>query len=430
MRLSIYFFLIFLSVSQAFGQSLIAGYSFTKDYGDSSGYNNHGTNYGTVFIRDRCFNDSSAIELDGINDYVNLGQMDSLSDNLDNFSISLWFKSKGPKSTWESIFKVLNNAGNGNAISFEINRGSNSSYTPGNLNLYLRDVSGSALSLVIYEPAINDCEWHHLVWVVHNSSINTYSIYLDGVQRTSLPGYSTGGPSSFSGFQYNFLLGAANNRGSIQIYFKGTLDDIRFYSGSLSSTQALQLYESPCTFDTCYYTDTITVYEVEKLTHYDTTHINVFDTTVVYKLDTMLVYVIDTFYQTIYDTTHVTYNDTATHIVYDTTFVTHHDTVYSYINTAVQDTLVFKMYTENCGDVIHKIYPNPASKSVYLYSNNPDCFEGYHVELITSIGQVLQRKDYSALVSFDVRGYARELYLLRLIGPAGDVAFSKKIIIQ
>jgi hypothetical protein len=67
---------------------------------------------------------------------------------------------------------------------------------------------------------------------------------------------------------------------------------------------------------------------------------------------------------------------------------------------------------------------------VNLYSNNPECFIGYNVQLIDAIGQILETKKYESLVTFDLRGYSRAVYVIRLIGDSGDVVFAKKLVIH
>jgi hypothetical protein len=405
------------SFAQIPTSGLIYNYEFSKSYNDNGSSGNHGINHGSTFRRDRCFIDSNAVTFDGVNDYVNLGSMDSL--DLIRFSMSLWFKSSSNKSNFESIVKVLNGvSGNNTAFSLEINRGSGTSYTAGNLGFFLRDINGKALSLVVNDASINDCEWHNVIWVVDSAATNNSHIYLDGSLRNILPGYSAQGPRNFIGFQYDLLLGAANNRGTIQNYFKGSLDDVLFYDRSLSAAEALQLFNTSCPELKCH--DTTFVQ--------DTTFVN--DTITEVTLDTVLIYTIDTLYQTVYDTTSITSYDTITQIVYDTTTITSYDTIYTTYTIAVEDTLIVNRYTDNCGNVLHKIYPNPTKDYLYLSSNGPDCFEGYKVQFIDALGKILETKPYGNVVTFDIRGYARSLYFLRLIGPAGDAIFSEKIILD
>jgi N-acetylneuraminic acid mutarotase len=205
-----------------------------------------------------------------------------------------------------------------------------------------------------------------------------------------------------------------------------TIGDSAVYSiTGYSSDQSLsEIWQLKLGFDTCDYFDTTFVQDTTLLNY------TIYDTITEVTFDTVLVYTIDTLYQTIYDTAFITTYDTVTRIVYDTTIITSYDTIYTTYNIAVEDTLIVNLYADNCGNVLHKIYPNPTKDYLYLSSNGPDCFEGYKVQFIDALGKILETKPYGNVVTFDIRGYARSLYFLRLIGPAGDAIFSEKIILD
>jgi len=159
----------------------------------------------------------------------------------------------------------------------------------------------------------------------------------------------------------------------------------------------------------------------------DTSYVQIFDTTTVYKLDTLQVYIIDTIYRTISDTINVFRLDTIFTTIYDTTFITAYDTTSITQYISVQDTLKIRVDTD-CGTMNFKLYPNPSQEFVYLYSSNIDCLEGSNLLLLNSIGQVLETKAFDGFATFDIRGLANELYLLRLISNNGNLLFTKKIL--
>ena len=184
------------------------------------------------------------------------------------------------------------------------------------------------------------------------------------------------------------------------------------------------------TMDTTFVQDITFINDTTFITHNDTSYITIYDTITTTTFDTLTVYVIDTLYLTVNDTSFITSYDTVTQIIYDTTTIISYDTLTRDINIAVEDTLNFTIFTDDCGSVKHKIYPNPTSDWVYIYTNNPDCFKGYNVQLISPLGQVLETKKYNSLVYFNMRGYARAVYLVRLISESGGVAFTKKISVR
>jgi N-acetylneuraminic acid mutarotase len=200
--------------------------------------------------------------------------------------------------------------------------------------------------------------------------------------------------------------------------------------GNSSNGYLADLWQLNANSDTCDYQDTTFVTDTTFTTIYDTSYVIVKDTQTVYKLDTIEVYVIDTFYRTIFDTTYITTYDTVSTMIYDTVTIYTYDTITRYVTIAVEDTLNFSIYTDNCFNITHKLYPNPSSEMVYLFSNNADCLTGYRLEFIDALGRILETKPYATLVSFDVRSYARALYFVRLIGKDGDTLFSKKVVIR
>jgi hypothetical protein len=202
------------------------------------------------------------------------------------------------------------------------------------------------------------------------------------------------------------------------------------FTGYSSDQSLSEVWQLKIDYDTCDYYDTIFINDTTEIITYDTSYVTIYDTIVDVNFDTVTVYVIDTLYQTIYDTSFVTAYDTVTTTIYDTTTILSYDTIYRTYYVPVADTLVVNRYTANSGTIVHKIYPNPTKDYLYLSSNVPDCFIGYKVQFIDALGQILDVKPYGNLVSFDLRGYARSLYFLRLIGPTGDTIFSENIFID
>lgn len=103
--------LSFSLMAQIPTNGLIAQYKFDLTYGDSSMYSNHATNRGTIFKRDRCFVDSNALYFNGINDYLDLGKLDSLNQHLESHSIAFWLKTDG--NAGDVIYGTSDQAGAG-----------------------------------------------------------------------------------------------------------------------------------------------------------------------------------------------------------------------------------------------------------------------------------------------------------------------------
>jgi hypothetical protein len=131
-------------------------------------------------------------------------------------------------------------------------------------------------------------------------------------------------------------------------------------------------------------------------------------------IDTIKVYVFDTTFLTVYDTI--------------TTYVV--DTTYETVYVSVDDTLIVNLYEPGCGNIQHKIYPNPTSEHVYVSTNGYYCYDSAVIELMTSLGQILQVHPYDKLVKIDLRVYPKGTYLIRLKTDAGTTVFTRRMVIR
>lgn len=70
---------------------LVAYYPFSGNAGDSSGNGNHGTVNGATLTTDRFGNNDKAYSFDGVNDYIDFGNLDYISTGTpDEYTVSLW----------------------------------------------------------------------------------------------------------------------------------------------------------------------------------------------------------------------------------------------------------------------------------------------------------------------------------------------------
>ena len=86
---------------------------------------------------------------------------------------------------------------------------------------------------------LNDGKWHHVIIVRNGDNASSAALYVDGVSQslTANTGkYSTGNPATVG----RIGSGGSNNIGS----FKGALDEIALWDTSLTSTQALSLFNA------------------------------------------------------------------------------------------------------------------------------------------------------------------------------------------
>jgi len=239
--------------------SLISHWSFTNNYIDISGNYNNGTNHGSIFINDRFENPYRAIHFDGNSSYVDIGTMNSLNTNINLFSISFWIKSDTTNvNSYASIIKTINSPQAGTMFSIEINRGTGVDYAPNNIFLSIRDENDKYFTIKDSIPEINDNNWHNIIFVISDLYNGIGQLYFDGNLRTT-PYIISEHPSYFNTFEFPLTIGAGNNRGTIESFFKGDLDDIRIYRKILSQEDIANIYNENICFETITVTDTLII---------------------------------------------------------------------------------------------------------------------------------------------------------------------------
>ena len=229
------FFLICSNLlSQDLNDSLLLHYSFNGNVNDTSVNDNHGVNFGANFGDDRLGNPNSAIYFDGLNDYVNFPNISELKPSLP-VSFSFWIKYESVSLNDREVFNT----------SFEEDRNTgvffNSQGSTGNYAVNYGDGSNSYVSSTrrtfVVNEAIEINNWHHVIVIV-NSATNM-EIYIDCINNGGA--YSgTGGTLQYSGTpgcigRHDRVLGSPAN------YFKGAIDDFRYWDRALTDDNIAEL---------------------------------------------------------------------------------------------------------------------------------------------------------------------------------------------
>jgi hypothetical protein len=174
---------------------------------------------------------NGGLSFDGVNDYINVPDDPSLRfTQSSSFSICQWVKPStggyflskmrangarnvfGYQASWHSIYKYF---------SFVVEQ----SYI---MNTIVSTPNDSA-------PAGS---WYHVSYVYQNRSMK---IYLNG--QLSASGTFTGSTGTTSPDK-NMTIGVRSYDSIFEMYFGGTLDDIRIYNRALTDTEVWQLYQS------------------------------------------------------------------------------------------------------------------------------------------------------------------------------------------
>jgi hypothetical protein len=193
---------------------------------DRSGNNNHGVLTGMDPGTDWVASGSGlALDFDGVNDYVNLGQSTAFQLNFSSrFSISAWIRTT---------------ASSGGIIGKRVVAGWYFSIDGSNIiGLNLQGSVSTAIVVNSVASGVCDGNWHQVCCTyTGNSNASGIALFVDGrqVSTTTVLNSATGS-----------LLNAIDTTiGSVttnQFFIAAQLDDIRLYSRALSLSEIQQLY--------------------------------------------------------------------------------------------------------------------------------------------------------------------------------------------
>ncbi|MBW7992675.1 MAG: LamG domain-containing protein [Planctomycetes bacterium] len=201
--------------------NLVAFYALDGDAADSSGNELHGAIAGEPnFVGGQI---GQAMELDGVDDYVDINNPTLLDFGTGDFTISAWVN----LTTTERATVYANGGDDGGGVRYTLAMGE------GNDNkMTLTTDDDDNKRQAKGDTVVNDGVWHHVVGM---RSGDTSLVYVDGAKDATqdLPeGYDLSGTT-----QHNAYLGAitSNSDGSLIKFFTGLLDEVAIYSRALSA---------------------------------------------------------------------------------------------------------------------------------------------------------------------------------------------------
>ncbi len=206
-------------------EDLQAHYPFTGNANDASPRMYHGTVTGATLTTDKLNNANNAYLFDGIDDRIDVGQVDLEITN--NVTVSAWVKTSSTE--------------NGHCVgkyNWRDDKGFVLSVTDGYARLGGRDGNNTFIA-AISENKVNDGEWHHLVGIVQDS---VWQIWVDGDLATSVNtehtnvDINTNDPLAIG----YFFQGTGEGD---QRHFDGSIDNIRIYNRPITTTEIKYLYE-------------------------------------------------------------------------------------------------------------------------------------------------------------------------------------------
>ncbi|MHA2101440.1 MAG: LamG domain-containing protein, partial [Candidatus Kariarchaeaceae archaeon] len=217
------------SKAQNLQDGLIAYYPFNGNANDESGNGNNGQEYGVSPTTDRFGNLNSAYFFDGIDDYINIGNVIN-----DNRSVSVWFN---PAFTIDNTIS--------SRISLVVRNTSNE-YDEFTLLIEDHDPYKGKVAFgrrINYDPhgigSNSDLwladNWYHVVSVIDPSE--GMKLYINGILQDDIDNTSTEPMAVRAEYSAIGRWGNSDNR-----YFHGKIDDVRIYDKALTEEEVLSLY--------------------------------------------------------------------------------------------------------------------------------------------------------------------------------------------
>ena len=93
--------------------------------------------------------------------------------------------------------------------------------------------------IILNTPIIvNDSQWHHIVSTINvNNNSGNISIYIDGILQNSISS-----PGSITAILHGGEKTYIGSKDGNSNYFRGNMDELRFYNSILTPTEITQLY--------------------------------------------------------------------------------------------------------------------------------------------------------------------------------------------
>ena len=205
--------------------------------------NNNGTIVGAPKIVTGQVGD--ALEFDGAKDYVNLTNLGDFGSQVGTSTFEAWVKTDF-KNDWTTLFKVLD-AGCNMAWAIDVNRSAKAGFLFAEdvVHYYVRQKSAAGCNdiAVQIEFPLSDGKWHHVVFAIADAAKPKIDIYMDGESQEVIVGKEKK-LDSFAPFIEPIYIGAANNRGKVERFFPGTIDEVRIYNRPLTAPEVMRNFRS------------------------------------------------------------------------------------------------------------------------------------------------------------------------------------------
>lgn len=217
--------------------NLVGEYLFSGNAHDTSpGINYDGTVVGPTLTTDRMGNANMSYSFDGNNDYITIPDNNKTDFNLNSdYSVSLWIDANSTQTDLISTNNMILRKRDGSE-SYPFGISLLNQTHPDNPNEFFietYDGPGCGHIGIAYSGVLTFNGYKHYVLV---KSGNKLIQYLDGNKVSE----ATTGVICSSTNSASIIIGTAN---SLVRFFKGKIDDIRFYNAALTQDQVTTLFE-------------------------------------------------------------------------------------------------------------------------------------------------------------------------------------------
>jgi hypothetical protein len=204
---------------------------------DSSGNGNHGT--GNDGANDSGLSWTSgkfgnAIDFDGADDYVDLGNQSSLYFP-GEFSISAWLKRTASVPTY-SAYIISDYISSGDASSFALRIGGSASGNEDRFQFFWENPAATN-PMVTSNTVTNQDAWYHVVGTWDGTT--TRMIYVNGILENT---NNTAQNRTDNG--QNTTIGNAGSYHGNNVHFPGQIDDVRLYNYALTPELVKEVYNN------------------------------------------------------------------------------------------------------------------------------------------------------------------------------------------
>lgn len=215
------------------GNNLVGEYLFNGDAIDSSpNMSNDGTVFGVSLTTDRAGTANNAYSFDGVNDYITIQDNDATDFSLEDFSISVWVDAASIQTDLTTTNNFIIRKRNGSE-SFPFGIAILNQTHPTNPNEFYSEVyDGCENGAAAYSGVITNVFKHYVLVKSGNKLIQ----YLNGVKISEV----TTGLACATENEAPIMIGANNN---LTRFFKGKIDDLRFYNAAIPQSLVTELYE-------------------------------------------------------------------------------------------------------------------------------------------------------------------------------------------